>query len=341
MDAGVHQFAANIWFFLIGLILMLYVVLDGFDLGVGILSLFVRNEDHRGIMMASLGSVWDGNETWLVLFGGALFGAFPLAYGSILHGLYIPTMAMLFCLIFRGVAFEFREYARRKRPWNLSFGIGSLGAALAQGFALGALIHGLPVDAHQGYVGGVWNWFSGFSCLTAVGVVFGYTLLGATYLVLKTVGDLQRRAYTGAWIAAGLMMAAAVGITAWTPFLYHQVAQRWFTPATFVYFVWLPLLAMFAFAMLVRSLVRRQDGAPFLWSVVIFTASAVGLGASLFPYIVPGYLTLYQAAATTKTLIFMLTGIGMLIPIMLVYNGYQYLVFRGKITASSAYGEEA
>jgi cytochrome d ubiquinol oxidase subunit II len=326
----VQLFLGNIWFFLIGLILVLYVVLDGFDLGVGMLSLFSRDEESRATMMLSLGSVWDANETWLVVLGGALFGAFPLVYAVALHALYIPITLMIFGLIFRGVAFEFHEHARNKASWSVAFGAGSLFAAAMQGLALGGIISGVRVE--DGVVAGsVWDWLNPFALLVAAGVVAGYCLLGATYLIMKTRHELQRRSYRLARIAACLMLAAAAGVTAWTPVQYTQVADKWFAIPNMFYIALLPLGASVAFAMLLRSLFRRGERAPFVWSLTIFLCSFVGLAVSLYPRLLPPTVSIADAAASSTTLIFMLTGIGMLLPVMMIYNGYQYLVFRGKV----------
>lgn len=322
-------FLGNIWFFLIGLMLVLYVVLDGFDLGVGILSLFTR-EQHRGLMMASLGTVWDANETWLVILAGALFGAFPLVYGVVLHALYIPIMLMLFGLIFRGVAFEFHEHARRKSVWGLAFGAGSTIAAVAQGLALGTVIEGIEVDA-RGFRGGVWDWFSPFALTVGIGVLAGYALLGATYLIMKTEGELQRRSYQRARLASWLMLAAAIVVTLATPLLHPRIAVRWYSGPTAFYIALLPLGATAAFFMLQRSLHRRRESTPFVWSLVIFVLSFAGLAFSLYPYLLPPSVSIANSAANPKTLVFMLSGIGMLLPVMLIYNGYQYLIFRGKV----------
>lgn len=337
MPGDVHNLLAEIWFWILGLILMLYVTTDGFDLGVGILSLFACDEDRRTLMMASLGSVWDANETWLVLLGGALFGAFPIAYAGVLHALYIPISVMLFALIFRGVAFEFRAHAHRKWPWNLAFGLGSLSAALSQGYILGALIHGLPLS-EGGFNGGPWDWFSGFSTLAALGVVAGYSLLGATYLIMKTEGEIQHRSVRRAWIASLATLAAGIAVTLWTPQIRDALALGWFQSPDIYRLAPLPLAALLAFAMLWRALIRRRERAPFVWSLVIFSASFVGLAGTLYPYVAPPGLTLYAASASSKTLVVMLAGIGMLIPIMLVYNAYQYLTFRGKVQ-HGAYSE--
>lgn len=326
----IHGFLADIWFGILGLILMLYVVLDGFDLGVGVLSLFARSESDRGLMMATLGSVWDANETWLVLLGGSLFGAFPVVYGVVLHALYIPIMAMLFGLIFRAVAFEFREHARRKRLWNIAFGVGSLLAALAQGFALGDLISGIRVVGGA-FRGGALDWLHPFPALVAVGVLCGYVVLGATYLIVKTVGPLQALSYRVAGYAGWLTVLVGLGVSLWTAFNFGYVRAKWFGPGMYGLAL-LPLFAAFSFLMLLRSLRRRREVAPFTWSIFIFVTSLIGLAVSLYPYIVPTAVTVHSAASSSKTLVFMLTGIGMLVPVMLIYNAYQYLVFRGKVT---------
>ena len=331
-----HFFLVNVWLCFTGLFLVLYVVLDGFDLGIGVLSLFAGREERREIMMASLGSVWDANESWLVVLGGALFGAFPLAYAIILNALYLPLVTMLFALIFRAVAFEFRVHARNKRGWGLAFGLGSLMAAVCQGFALGGLIGGVAVENGQ-FAGGALDWLTPFSAFAALGVVFGYVLLGATYLILKTEGPHQARARKQAWLAFALMLAAAAIVSIWTPLRFPVIAQRWFAAPTFYLFAVPPLFALLCSAMLARALIRRQESAPLLWSIGIFLASALGLAASFYPYIVPRAVTAFDAAADNLTLAFMMVGIGLLVPTMLVYNAYQYLVFRGKVSGS--YGE--
>lgn len=333
----VQLFLGNIWYVILGLILVLYVVLDGFTLGVGVLSLFTRDEQRRSVMMSSLGSVWDANATWLVVLAGALFGAFPLAFGVVMHALYIPVMLMVFGLIFRGVAFEFHEHAENKRGWGFGFGIGSLVAAAAQGLALGGVIGGLPV-AGRAYAGSTWTWLDPFSLMVGIGVVFGYALIGATWLIYKTEGDLQQRSFRRARQFAWLMLAAGLGVTLWTPLRHEYVFDKWFTYPGIWYIGVLPLGAAVAFFMLLRALRRRHEGSPFLWTLTIFLFSFAGLGVSLYPDLVPPEVTIAAAAASSKTLVFMLTGIGMLLPVMLIYNAYQYLVFRGKVRSADHEG---
>ena len=328
-----YMLLIEIWFAILGLFLIFYVVLDGFDLGIGIISLLAKTEERRDVMMNSVGSVWDANETWLVVFGGALFGAFPAAYAAILHGLYIPVSLMLFALIFRGISFEFREHGKghHKGRWSLAFGYGSLVGALMQGFALGAVIGGFPV-VNGAFAGSVWHWLSLFTLLTALGVVFGYVLLGACYLIMKTQGEIQQRMYRIASIGAVLMAVCGIAVSVWTPLRFDYVAERWLSWPNLLYLAPLPSLAILAYGMLLRALYKRQEHAPFVWSVLIFVFSFLGLAVTLFPYLVPDVLSIYDAAAKANTLVFMLTGIGMLIPIMIIYNAYQYLVFRGKVS---------
>ncbi len=330
MDTEIHSLLANIWFFIIGLMLFLYVVLDGFDLGVGILSLFTRDEKHRAIMMTSLESIWDANETWLVLLGGSLFGAFPLVFAITLQALYIPVMVMLFALIFRGVAFEFSHHSRNKAPWNLVFGYSSLLASLAQGIAFGGLISGLGI-AENDYQGNVWGWFTPFSALVALGVVAGYTLLGATYLMIKTEGAIQRISIAQSYIAAILEIVLVIMVVIWASRFNPYFAARWADTVTGHYLDFFLVLAVFAFIMLMWTLRRGFELTAFFWSVIIFLASFTAVTIGYYPYMIPASITLTDAASSSRTLIFMLSTIGFLIPVMLVYSGYQYLVFRGKV----------
>lgn len=331
MPEAVHLFLIDVWLGFLGLFLTFYVLLDGFDLGIGALSLFVQEGERRGIMVASLSTVWDANETWLIVFGGALFGAFPAAYALALHALYLPLITMIFALAFRGVAFEFRAHARERGLWDFVFGFGSLVAAICQGFALGGLINGVPMDDNQTFSGGAFDWFSGFSVLVAAGVVFGYALLGATYLIIRTEGAMQDHARRMAWVVGALMLVAAAGVSIWTPIRNPYVAHKWFGNGIAGGFAVPPTLAIVCSAMLARALHKRHERAPFVWTVGIFLCSLTGLAGSFYPLIVPGGLTAQAAASDSLTLAFMMLGIGLLIPVMIFYNLYQYLVFRGKV----------
>jgi cytochrome bd ubiquinol oxidase subunit II len=331
--SNVHFLLVNTWLVFLLLFLTFYVVLDGFDLGIGVLSLFVRERERRGIMVASLSSVWDANETWLVVLGGALFGAFPSVYGILLHGLYLPIIVMIFSFAFRAVAFEFREHSRLPRLWDYAFGVGSLVATLCQGFILGGLIGGLHVvNGH--FAGGAFDWFSPFSVLVAFGVVFGYVVLGATYLIIKTEGLQQQHSVQIAWIGGALMLVVGAAVSVLTPILYPYVADKWFGHGLATAFVVPPAFAIFCAGMLARALWKRYEHAPFMWSVGIFVGSLGGLTASLYPYLIPRSVTALDAGADDMTLVFMMLGIGLLIPVMIAYNAYQYVVFRGKVTGS-------
>lgn len=328
--SNIHLLLVNIWLAFLLIFLSLYVVLDGFDLGIGVISLFVREHERREIMVASLSSVWDANETWLVVLGGALFGAFPSVYAIILHAVYLPLIVMIFAFAFRGVAFEFREHSRRPRLWDCAFGVGSLVATLCQGFILGGLLGGFKV-ANGDFAGGAFDWLSPFSILVAFGVVFGYVALGATYLIIKTEGLQQEHSVRIAWIGGALMLAAGAGISVSTPILHPYVAEKWFGHGLETGFVVPPAFATFCAGMLARALWKRHEHAPFAWTVGIFLGSLGGLTASLYPYLVPRSVTAVAGAADDMTLVFMMLGIGLLIPVMIAYNAYQYVVFRGKV----------
>jgi cytochrome bd ubiquinol oxidase subunit II len=331
-------FLPQVWFVILGLFLFLYVMLDGFDLGVGILSLTASTEERRGILMTSLNNIWDANETWLVLMGGALFGAFPLAYGTILQALYIPVNIMLFGLIFRAVAFEFREHSNRKLFWNLAFGAGSFMAAVGQGFALGGVLKGIAVDESGLFIGTTWDWLNWQSVLVALTLIQGYVLVGSTYLIMKTEGELQNNHYKTAKIAALTTFIGAVLITITTPIFYVATRERLFTAPLVYLFALIPLLGALLIFLLVRSLNQRYERRPFVWTILLFLLSFLGLGLIVFPFIIPTQITIYEAAASPSSLVFMVVFIGFLIPIMLAYNIYQYVVFSGKV-AEESYGE--
>lgn len=333
-----EQFLPQVWFVILGLFLFLYILLDGFDLGIGILSLTASTEERRSILMTSLGNVWDANETWLVLMGGALFGAFPLAYATILNALYIPAVVMIVGLILRAVAFEFRENADRKFFWNLAFGVGSFLAALGQGFALGTVFEGITVDSSGHFIGGMWDWLSWQSILVALTLIQGYVLIGSTYLVMKTTGELQQTHYKTAKLATWTTLIGAVLMTIGTPIFYEQVRSRLFEPPLLYVFAAIPILGVILVWCLWQSLQQGKERSPFVWTMLIFLLSFLGLGLIIFPYIIPPQITIYQAAASPSALVFMIVFIGFLIPIMLFYNIYNYVVFRGKI-AGEHYGE--
>jgi cytochrome d ubiquinol oxidase subunit II len=327
----------TIWAGLIAFSVLAYVVLDGFDLGVGILFPLFPAERDRNVMTNSIAPVWDGNETWLVLGGGGLMAVFPLAYATIFPALYIPIILMLLGLVFRGVAFEFRFRTRRWKPlWEWGFAVGSLVAAVTQGIALGALVQGIEISG-RAYGGGWWDWLTPFSLLTGLGVAVGYALLGATWLNLKTSGELQAKARRIAIVAgAGTIVLIAI-VSLWTPFLVPIYFERWFSWPTALFSALVPLLVAGCAFALWHGLRTGRHLMPFLSALGLFVLSFAGIGISFYPYIVPGALTIAAAAAPDASLSFLLVGAAFLIPIILAYTGYAYWVFRGKVDPEEGY----
>ncbi|MTF38928.1 cytochrome d ubiquinol oxidase subunit II [Cyanobacterium aponinum] len=323
-----------VWFAILALFLFMYVMLDGFDLGVGILSLTSSSEERRSVLMTSLSNVWDANATWLILMGGSLFGSFPLAYSTILNALYIPIMIMILGLVVRTVSFEFRENSRRKLFWNLAFGIGSFVATLGQGFALAGVIEGIHVDASGHFIGSTWDWFNWRSVVVALTLIQGYVLIGSCYLIMKTTGSLQETHYKTAKIAAITTLIGAIAITTVTPIFSIFARNRLFDKPFIYVFSTIPILGVILVILLLRSLAKKREVTPFIYTILIFLLTFVGLALVVFPYIIPPSVTIFDAAASPSSLVFMLTFIGFLIPIMLFYNVYNYFVFRGKITGN-------
>jgi cytochrome bd ubiquinol oxidase subunit II len=328
---------ATVWAFIIAFAVFAYVVMDGFDLGLGLLFPFFPQHRDRGVIMNTVAPVWDGNETWLVLGGGGLMAAFPLAYAVLMPALYTPIVAMLLGLIFRGVAFEFRWRARREGNfWDIAFTAGSLLAAAAQGIALGAILQGVTVDG-RAYGGGWWDWLTPFTLLTGAALVAGYALLGATWLIMKTTGDLRERAYALSWRLLFAVLVGLLGVSIATPFLHVAYWQRWFSWPDIIFTAPVPILVAGVTLLLLRSLRLRQDLPPFLLTLALFGLTYAGLGISMYPFIVPQSITIWQAAAPEKSQLFMLVGVVILIPMILAYTSFAYWVFRGKVDARSGY----
>ncbi len=326
-----------IWAGIIAFAVLTYVVLDGFDLGIGILFPTGETERDKDVMMNSVAPIWDGNETWLVLGGGGLFAVFPLAYAVIMPALYMPIILMLLALVFRGVAFEYRWRTQRwKRVWDVAFFGGSLVAALMQGVALGALVQGIKV-ADRAYAGGWWDWLTPFSVLTGVAVATGYTLLGATWLVLKTEGPLQRQMRRYAWYLAIGTLAAIGLVSLLTPFQDPVYFERWFSMPGIVFTVIVPVLLALTTWRLLTGLLSGHDLSPFLASLGLFVLGFIGIGISFYPHIVPPGLTIAEAAAPDSSLKFALVGTVVLVPLILAYTAYAYWVFRGKIDPDKGY----
>lgn len=328
---------ALIWAGLIAFSVLAYIILDGFDLGIGIMFPFIKKKEDKETAMNTIAPIWDGNETWLVLGGGGLFAVFPLAYAVILPALYMPIILMLMGLIFRGVAFEFHWRAKKSQHlWDKGFAIGSLVAALCQGIALGALVQGIVVEG-RAYAGGWWDWLTPFSITTGVALVVGYVLLGSTWLNMKTSGRLQQQSRIIAKIA-GVATFGFIGlISLWMVFIEQQYLHRWFDAPNIYYLFVVPVLVFIVGVSLFITLKRERDVSPFLLSISLFLLSYIGLAISLFPNLVPPSISIWQAAAPDSSLKFLLVGSAFLLPIILAYTAYAYWVFRGKVKAGEAY----
>ena len=322
-----------IWALIIVVAVFVYVVLDGFDLGIGILFRTFAVGHDRDTAMNSIAPVWDGNETWLVLGGGGLLAAFPLAYGLIFSALYAPIIAMLLALVFRGVAFEFRWRDPAHRGfWDLAFTGGSMLAALSQGVVLGALLQGVAIS-DRAYAGGWWDWLTPFSLITGVSVVIAYALLGATWLVMKAEGALQQQARAMAGWLGGATLAAIVVVSIATLFLRADYFANWLHWPNLLWVAPVPILVALASVAFLRSLKAGHELAPFLLTLGIFGLCFVGLGISVYPYVIPGAVTIWAAATDHSSQVFMLWGTALVLPMILGYTGWSYWVFRGKVQA--------
>jgi cytochrome d ubiquinol oxidase subunit II len=326
-----------IWAFIIALGLFMYIALDGFDLGVGMIFPFFPENHERDTLMHSIAPVWDGNETWLVLGGAALFAAFPIVYSVALSGLYLPIIFMLICLIFRGVSFEIRGKASRtKNLWSLSFICGSAGAAFFQGVILGAYLHGIPVT-NGIFSGDPFFWVNPFSFFTGMGLMVTYALQGATYLVMKTEGDLQERLRALVWPLTLALLGFIVAVRVWTPLTDAQVASRWFD-SSFRYRLYpIPVLVAITAFLMYNAAKRKLDTAPFMLCLILILLGYIGLLVSIWPFAIPNSITLWQAAAPRSSQLFALVGAVIIIPIIMVYTTAGYWIFRGKVTTDGHY----
>jgi cytochrome d ubiquinol oxidase subunit II len=320
-----------IWYSLIGTAILMYVLLDGFDLGVGILFPFAPTDDCRNRMMNSIAPFWDGNETWLVLGGGGLFAAFPLAYAVLMPAFYIPIILMLLGLIFRGVAFEFRFKAtgKSRRIWDYSFHFGSLLATFMQGMQLGTFVNGISVSGRN-FAGGPFDWLNAFSVMTGVALVTGYALLGATWTIMKTEGETQEWARKSAKYVM-LYVALFMGLVSLTmPLINSGIKELWFSLPNFYFLQPMPILSVVFFVMLWRDLRTERQFRPFLLTLGIFLMNYIGIGVSTWPWLVPFKITLWEAAAVPESQSLLLVGTVFLLPCILAYTGYCFWVFRGK-----------
>ena len=327
-----------IWFVIIIFSTLMYIVMDGFDLGIGILYPFVKSNADRDLMMNSVAPVWDGNETWLVLGGAALFGAFPLAYAVILDALAIPLTLMLVALIFRGVAFEFRFKAdeHHRYFWDRAFLISSDIATFLQGVVVGSVIEGFPV-ANRAFTGGAFDWLAPFPLFCGFGLVIAYALLGCGWLVMKTEGHLQQQMYKVLKPLTLVMLAVLAVISLWTPLAHDAIAARWFSFPNILFFLPVPLLVLVCVAALFHSVSRHLHYTPFFAALGLVFLGFTGLGISIWPMIIPPVIDYEMAAAPGESLSFMLVGALFIIPVILVYTWWSYYVFRGKITHDQGY----
>jgi cytochrome d ubiquinol oxidase subunit II len=337
MDIFAPDVLPVVWAGLIGISVALYVILDGFDLGVALLFPFRPAEHDRDLMMNSVAPFWDGNETWLVLGGGALWVAFPTAYAIIMPALYIPVIVMLLALIFRGVAFEFRWVAKpNHRLWDVAFAAGSFAAAFAQGIVLGGIIEGIRVEDGT-FAGGPFDWATPFALLCGLGLVAGYALLGATWLAMRVSGPVEDWARRIARPLLYGLLAFILAVSIWTPLQFDRIADRWFSWPNVAFLAPVPILTVGFAAVVLLGLDRRHASAPFLGSVALFLLAFAGLAISEFPYIVPGALTVWEATSPATTQVFLLVGVLVLLPLVLAYSVFVYWTFRGRVRPGEGY----
>ncbi|WP_207462518.1 cytochrome d ubiquinol oxidase subunit II [Azospirillum sp. SYSU D00513] len=325
------------WVGIVGFAVFMYVLMDGFDLGIGILFPFAPSHEDRDVMMHSIAPVWDFNETWLILGAAGLFAAFPIAYAVMLPAMYLPVLLMLIALVFRGVAFEFRFKANRSRHlWDRAFFLGSLLATFAQGVMLGSFIQGTEVQG-RAFVGGTFDWLTPFSLFCGLALVGGYSLLGATWLIWRTVGILQDWCFRIARRLLLAVLAAVIVVSLWTPFLNEAIAARWFTLPNLFYFAPVPLVTAGIAIALWRALGNGREALPFVLSMAMFGLSYLGLAISVWPMLIPPSISIWQAASPPESQVFLLVGMAFLIPSILVYTAFCYWVFRGKVTGDVGY----
>jgi len=323
---------ALIWGGIIAFGVIMYVLLGGFDLGIGIMSLFIRNPHHRDLMISSILPVWDGNQTWLVFGGAALYGAFPLAFSTILPIMYIPILIMVIALLFRGIAFEFRLKAiKTKYFWDICFCFGSLFATIAQGLILGTFVSGFDLEQTT------CQWLKPFGIACAISLIFGYTLLGSNFLLIKTSGELQQSFFAISKKLQYVILASFVMVSVWSPFLHPDIMHRWFNLQYMPYFAILPMLTLILFFYHWQAIKNKNEKMPFWSAIGMFLLCYFGFIVSVYPYVVPRKITYIQAAAGESSLLFMLVGAGIMLPPLLYYTHYAYKIFRGKIVEKIGY----
>ncbi|PNH83225.1 cytochrome d ubiquinol oxidase subunit II [Vibrio diazotrophicus] len=333
-----HFDLSVIWFAIIVFATLMYIVMDGFDLGIGILMPFIKNEKHKDVMVNTVAPVWDGNETWIVLGGAALFGAFPLAYSVIIEALTVPLTLMLVALIFRGVAFEFRFKALENhlKFWDRSFMLGSIFTTFFQGIVVGAVIQGFNVE-NRTFVGGQLDWIAPFPLFCGFALIATYALLGSTWLIMKTEGELQQIMFRFANKTLLIMVAALIIISAWTPLAFPFVAERWFSIPNLYYLLPVPVITALACLKITNSLKKRRERSPFIMALIIVILGFAGLGISIWPNIVPPSISIWDAASPEISQSFMLFGAVLILPVILAYTFWSYYVFSGKVKEGESY----
>lgn len=337
MSVGMVWYLPVIWSLLLAVAIAMYVVLDGFDLGIGILFPFAKSDMEKDQMMSSVAPFWDGNETWLVLGGGGLLVAFPLAYSIVMPALYLPVIFMLLALVFRGVAFEFRHVADTSRfVWNIAFAGGSTLAAFFQGVLLGGFVQGIKVE-NNAFAGGPLDWATPFAFLCGLGVVAGYALIGSTWLIMKTEGAAARRARAHAKLLLPAVLVFMGIVSLWTPIAFPRIADRWFTTPNLFYLAPVPLLTLLLAWGVWRWLEEGRENRPFFGVIGLFLLGYIGIGISIFPYLIPPSLTVWETAAAPASQIFMLIGTVFMLPVVLGYIAFVYWLFRGKVREGESY----
>jgi cytochrome bd ubiquinol oxidase subunit II len=323
----------GVWAALVALAMVLYVLLDGITLGVALLFGVFKDGKDRSLLLSTISPVWDANQTWLLFGGGAIFASFPVVYAVLSSALYLPLITFIMGLIFRGVAFQFREEGA---GWDRAFFLGSLVAVLSQGLTLGGILTGITVSGGA-FAGGPFDWLNPFSVMVGIALMPGYVLLASAYLVLKTTGGLQERAYGLARQSTFFVLIFMVLVTIWMPYHYPQILVNWLSPPR-VYFIWaFPVLGLIAAYKLTEAAKQRRERAPLAYAVILFFSGYLVLGFSLYPYAVPPSLKIWEAAAQPQTMAFTLWGALIVLPLVLAYTGYNYWVFRGKTTEEQSY----
>lgn len=326
------------WSAIIGGAIFLYVLLDGFDLGIGILLPFAPSKECKNKMINSIAPFWDSNETWLVLGGGGLLAAFPLAYSIIIPAFYIPITFMIIALIFRGVAIEFRFKAKEDHQfiWDYSFHFGSLVATICQGIMLGTFVQGIKVQ-NGTFSGGAFDWLTPFSIMTGIALVFGYSLLGTTWTIMKTDIKTERWARKTSIYILVYVIAFMGIVSLWVPLMDEKIATRWFSLPNFFYLLPIPILTLLVIYKLMKGLLNDEHRSPFFCSIVLFILCYIGLAVSIWPWMIPYQVTIWQAAASYDSQVLLLIGTAITLPVVLTYTGYSYYVFRGKVSHKSLY----